>query len=56
MFQAGYPLTKRLLNFVYKVSTLSPSLSPPPLQQLSSLCGVCGEFGFRVARGCNSSR
>ena len=26
MFQAGYPLTKRLLNFVYKVSTLSLSI------------------------------
>lgn len=25
MFQAGYPLTKRLLNFVYKVSALSPT-------------------------------
>ena len=24
MFQAGYPLTKRLLNFIYKVCTLSP--------------------------------
>lgn len=24
MFQAGYPVTKRLLNFVYKVSTLFP--------------------------------
>ena len=24
MFQAGFPLTKRLLNFVYKVGTLSP--------------------------------